>query len=189
VIESRSFIYQSGIDYRGPDPHTARDLIACTVAILGISLIELGVRIETEVRVPALANAKSVVEYIFASSGVKIRWTDDPRALGVQILNRRPSNLREDTTGFAVLIPGGVSYAGVSLPAVTDLAEQLDVPPATVLGAAMAHEIGHVLLGRSHSPFGIMSAKLDRAKLRMAMGGTLLFTAEQSIQLRAAVQN
>jgi hypothetical protein len=67
------------------------------------------------------------------------------------------------------------------------VAECEETPLATVLGTAIAHEIGHVLLRSStHSLAGVMSPKLDHRLLHMALSGALMFTASQSAQLRAA---
>ena len=50
-----------------------------------------------------------------------------------------------------------------------------------VLGHAMAHELGHLLLGsNSHSSTGIMSGKWRADELKRAAKGDLLFTAQQA---------
>ena len=50
-----------------------------------------------------------------------------------------------------------------------------------VLGHAMAHELGHLLLGsNSHSSAGIMSGKWRAEELKHAAKGDLLFTAQQA---------
>jgi hypothetical protein len=55
-----------------------------------------------------------------------------------------------------------------------------------LLGAMMAHEIGHRLLGvNSHSREGIMSIPWDARKLQEVDRGQLGFTAEQASTVRA----
>ena len=58
-----------------------------------------------------------------------------------------------------------------------------------ILGHAVAHEIGHLLLGsNSHSPMGLMRAKWSRQDLQnAARTGNLLFTSEQTRAMRAEV--
>lgn len=57
-----------------------------------------------------------------------------------------------------------------------------------VLGHAMAHEIGHVLLNlASHSPKGLMRANWDQKDLQSAATGQLLFTPEQAELIRTEV--
>jgi hypothetical protein len=59
---------------------------------------------------------------------------------------------------------------------------------ALVLGLAIAHEIGHLLLPHdSHSHGGIMRARWDRQDLRLATFGDLAFTPQQADSIRAEV--
>ena len=59
---------------------------------------------------------------------------------------------------------------------------------ALILGLAIAHEIGHLLLPHnSHSRSGIMRARWDRQDLRLATLGDLFFTAQQAESIRAEV--
>jgi hypothetical protein len=54
------------------------------------------------------------------------------------------------------------------------------------LGCAIAHELGHLLLGTdSHSQSGIMQSRWESVQFRQLTIGTLLFTAEQSERIRA----
>ena len=59
---------------------------------------------------------------------------------------------------------------------------------ALVLGLAIAHEVGHLLLPHnSHSRTGVMRARFDRQDLRLAAFGDLIFTAQQAESIRAEV--
>jgi hypothetical protein len=56
---------------------------------------------------------------------------------------------------------------------------------AQVLGHAMAHELGHLLLGsNSHSSRGIMRGTWSAADIRLVAKGDLLFTSEQTRAMR-----
>ncbi len=58
-------------------------------------------------------------------------------------------------------------------------------PQDVVLGHLMAHELGHVLLGEnSHSPLGLMSAKLSPRDLRLALDGMLFFDSNQAVRMK-----
>jgi hypothetical protein len=60
---------------------------------------------------------------------------------------------------------------------------------ARILGLAMAHEIGHLLLPfHSHSPRGIMRARWDRQDFQLATYGNLDFTPKQAELIRSEVQ-
>ena len=62
-----------------------------------------------------------------------------------------------------------------------DLAKQNPISTAQMLGCAMAHEIGHLLLGvGSHSRRGIMRAEWDRKTVRQASMGALTFTRQEA---------
>jgi hypothetical protein len=57
-----------------------------------------------------------------------------------------------------------------------------------VMGAAMAHEIGHLLLqSEAHSPSGIMQLSWSRADLLDATRGQLRFTPDQAATMRKEV--
>jgi hypothetical protein len=64
--------------------------------------------------------------------------------------------------------------------------DDLEIP--VLLGDAITHELGHLLLGSgSHSPTGIMCGQWDRNYLRLALMGRQLFTPQQSALLRVNV--
>jgi hypothetical protein len=57
---------------------------------------------------------------------------------------------------------------------------------SVILGHAVAHEIGHLLLGsNSHTPQGLMRDRWSRQDLQNAGVGYLLFTTEQAEAIRA----
>ena len=58
----------------------------------------------------------------------------------------------------------------------------------TILGAALAHEIGHVLTGLAeHSPEGIMKGNWGLAEFRLLSCKKFHFTAENAVVLRTGV--
>jgi len=65
------------------------------------------------------------------------------------------------------------------------VSETGDVSLSTMLGHAIAHEIGHVLLGtRDHSPSGIMKAVWGKADYRQAAMGLMVFTPGEREAIR-----
>ena len=62
-----------------------------------------------------------------------------------------------------------------------------DAGLSDILGHAMAHEIGHLLIGPSHSQVGIMQAEWTREDLASAARNQLSFTPSQLELLRASV--
>jgi len=78
-------------------------------------------------------------------------------------------------------------WAAVSYGKVQNLALRADVSPALILGKAMAHELGHLLLGPGHSDTGIMRAELDRGDFGAGRLPNLVFLEAQRERLRAAL--
>jgi hypothetical protein len=69
------------------------------------------------------------------------------------------------------------------------LAERNQLTVAVILGSAMAHELGHLLLpSQSHAPRGLMRADWNRGDLVMADGRGLRFTPQQGQQIRARLR-
>jgi len=68
-------------------------------------------------------------------------------------------------------------------------AEQDRGPVLRLLGAAITHEVGHLLLaGNAHSVTGIMSAQWGPKEKKDALMGVLTFSRRQSEQIRADVR-
>jgi len=124
-----------------------------------------------------LAAAREAATTILRSAGIQPIWAPcrpGTRCLHLQVLDRRIAS-HGDTTGYTV-----ADYAVVSYPTAEAAAESCGEPPGIVLGAAMAHELGHLLLpSPSHSTTGVMSPRLGCAELRLAARGELRFTPDQ----------
>jgi hypothetical protein len=68
--------------------------------------------------------------------------------------------------GHAVVGSDGGQYAAVFVPAVRARANEWNIGFDLVLGYAMAHEIGHCLLGPKHTSAGLMQARWAREDAR-----------------------
>jgi hypothetical protein len=64
--------------------------------------------------------------------------------------------------GQALVTAEGGSYASVFVPAVRSQAARLALPFGLLLGYAVAHEVGHCLLGPGHSYTGLMRSVWNR---------------------------
>ena len=160
----------------------------------------------TKVNQNTLGGAKKEVARILHQAGVETLWAapsneSGPRLPRIYItimpgsMSNRLTALRtvsKDALGFApVADPDGdqayLFYNRVEAVAMSYGASSY-ANTAEVLGCAIAHEIGHLLNGPSHSVTGLMSAKWGRWDLRYAKYGNLLFTRQQARLLRQEVE-
>jgi hypothetical protein len=149
---------------------------------------------------------EKLATYILKKAGVALTWQDcstgsasrqsGPCALSLgdtefrlYVDNERPAVATEPTIGFTVLSrdPGAdVRVAGIYYPLVRRMAGSFHVEESELLGASLAHEIGH-LLGVSHSPKGVMCPQFGRDHILQARMGGLLFSAPQASRIRAEI--
>ena len=65
------------------------------------------------------------------------------------------------------------------------MSESSGVPAGIILGHAMAHELGHLLLrSMEHSQTGIIGSRWGKEELRLSETGRLLFTTGQAEAMR-----
>ncbi len=162
-----------------------------------------------EVPGSVLDRARRQAAYLFARAGVEVLWrecpignapgdpacTASPGANDIRLrILRRPKKSRVDfephTGGVAIRAEEDNCSGFVTLyyDRVEVLAEEFQMHPALILGHAAAHEIGHLLLPTGgHSSWGIMRAKLRPEEWQRAAKGVLVFSPEESEQLRARV--
>lgn len=164
-----------------------------------------------------LKRARAIAGDVFRRAGVELEWLDwDPGTDRTRAEPTGPTDLflrvlpktdaagsgQGDLFGMVHLSEEGGVYRianvyldndrTIFLHRVTELTRERRPArfcrPATVLGHLIAHELGHLLLGRgSHSPAGITSKPWHTTHLRLAAKGQLVFTEEQAQQIRAAL--
>lgn len=158
-----------------------------------------------------LVKAERVTGRIFGEAGVKVEWLHcrrsaaeppvdhgcnrpfGPADIALRVVPRSMAtrfDSRQESLGFAT--PSVGSGRGADAWVFYHRVEELDqsglAPQDVTLGHAMAHEIGHLLLGANrHYPQGIMSPDWSPADLKLATWGMLLFTREQAERIRAEV--
>jgi hypothetical protein len=85
-------------------------------------------------------------------------------------------------------IPRSIRHVDVFYQRAAELAREGELELGTVLGHAIAHEIGHLLLGsNAHGPRGLMRAKWGPRDLQGASKGYLLFGQKEAELIRANV--
>jgi hypothetical protein len=100
----------------------------------------------------------------------------------------RNAGTSRDCLGVAWVTAGLPSRASVFFHRALELAKSRGGPLAAILGAMMAHEIGHLLLKQgAHSTGGIMRAQWGTQELKSIAHGRLGFTADEASRLALMV--
>lgn len=153
-----------------------------------------------------LSRAEREAERIFSYAEIHLTWTTGPLAsdvnsdtpsettnpptLQLRIWPRSVAGNRlssPDTLGFCLSFKN--SDAVVLADAVKKHAVYGGASFADLLGLAMAHELGHLLLQSArHSAAGIMRARLTEKGLRDDDRGYLRFTADEAESIRTEVR-
>jgi hypothetical protein len=151
-----------------------------------------------------LVEAERQATFIFRRAGINVDWRNcslgseksegacreipTPTQFVMTIMgqNRQSTN---DIFGVAFLGERGTGkYVDIFFDSITKLHQEQGSNIASLLGAVIAHEIGHLLLGsRSHSQWGIMAPHWEAEHLRRVGMGTLLFSLEQALRMRARI--
>ena len=175
--------------------------------------LRITVHVYNYVQVPrtVIAGAQTEAASVLSSAGLEAIWLDctkhgdssSPDPAGsmrsgnlnfvMNIVNRLEESypwVHRAALGFSVIPADGEfgSTSYVSLPRVRALAAPGHVSEAKLLGLAMAHELGHLLLGTAdHSYRGIMRAFWPARYFENFDASEFLFTNNQVKRLRASV--
>jgi hypothetical protein len=159
-----------------------------------------------------LSSARGEAEQIFKAAQIAVRWTDcnvpgktdgaactEPllagRELMLRLIDRAPANPADTRRVMALgesLVDreerGGVLMTVDVFP-VRAIAERAATSLAILLGRAMAHEIGHLLLGSAgHARLGLMRALWSHDELRGAKPANWGFSAREAAQMRQTLR-
>ena len=150
-------------------------------------------RNDADVPAEVLAAARETASAAYAAAGVEIAWTARPPMATVALLPRekaRQIRHRPEVIGFATGNRArGAKMAYVFVHRVEELAARYRLPASAILGAAIAHELGHLMLPHdAHTDIGLMRPILDHADFRKANRGELLFSRNQAVQIREAIE-
>ena len=158
----------------------------------GIPSVLLYLANEAGVSSDIVGGARHEVIRIYAQIGVRVIWAEhangNPKAPLVIIIPAISGQwVGPLALGVAVrgaYDSGRVAY--VFYDRVEPLAEKHQISVACLLGVAIAHEIGHLLLPYgSHSPNGLMRGEWDNRQFLLARDRLLGFTAQQAELIRA----
>jgi len=163
---------------------------------------EILIRVKADGNIPSmlLAPATAEASAILLKAGIRVRW---------ETARSRGSDQRSECVGgvadvIDVLVmeragrkdnPGALGHAlpfarfGVRVVIFYDRVAAIQTNPSpTLLGFAMAHEIGHVLIGiDSHSLSGVMRAHWDEHDYARIFAHVLTFAPEDAEAMRSRV--
>jgi hypothetical protein len=145
-----------------------------------------------------LARAQHVAVEIFRKAGMEINWqtvsapASSPHAgvdanLILRVIPSKHAGAPNSFMGFRSHRGPDDVRAIVFIDRVELFAERSSGRSGTaaILGGVMAHELGHLLLGSTHSREGVMRADWDKGDAWAATHGNLHFTPEQATFMRA----
>ncbi len=153
-----------------------------------------------------IQDAIKLVEQIYRSTGVTIEWLDctpalrqeavspgchdrlRPTTLMVQLLSRKMTKgvpVSSRVYGYAV---PEINRAGLFFGRIEDYSVAHGLEQRALLGMVLAHEIGHVLLGKgSHSGAGLMRCPWTKKNITDAARGLLSFAPKQARMIHQEV--
>jgi hypothetical protein len=160
--------------------------------------VELPVAVSDHAGVPpqVMATAKHHYEAVLGRAGIEVRWEQveagtrsirvDGAALVMHIISGEQAKCMRRSSrclGLALKSPVGRSV-GLAIVFYDGVTQQRDASLPLVLGHVMAHETGHLLLGRRHSVDGLMKAEWSstiRDRVGQGRGG---FTPDEARNMR-----
>jgi len=143
-----------------------------------------------------IASAQARLIGVFEAIGVSVVWVDryagDHSAFVVRIADEEGAESLKTAPGSIGVALGAGNRHGwlayVFYERIVHLAERNGIAVSAVLGAAIAHELGHLLMPHGcHSSRGLMRPDWNRADLLTADGHGLRFTVEHAL-IRAALE-
>jgi hypothetical protein len=150
-----------------------------------------------------LSVALDTTHRIFLNAGVRLISLGEPRssrqqadyrdarsapanALVLRIISKPMSGLASpDALGYAVVASEDSKYASVFRDHVLAATRTGRYSEGTLMGYAIAHELGHLLLGTSgHTRYGLMAGHWRNSELDRTEAGLLQFSPAESARLR-----
>jgi hypothetical protein len=117
-------------------------------------------------------------------------WQRDDRPyLVVRLIRAPPPATLPGALGYALPFASTGAHVSIFYDRLKTLSAAPTAPTYVILGHAIAHEIGHVLLRSSaHSAGGLMQAQWNAATWRLAAAGLLAFRHEEAKRICAGLQ-
>jgi hypothetical protein len=135
-----------------------------------------------------LEEAQRVVSDVYSQAGLTLMWCADDCTITIALRPRASDDTARRAKDALGYTPGGGEERGrlafVLINRVNEIADRYGTARSLVLGAAIAHELGHLLISKDHTNTGIMKAYLNQSDFRKARKGELRLTADQARHIR-----
>jgi hypothetical protein len=182
-----------------------------TVAAFGsattVERRSMTIRVLDQASLPAdtIYKMEKHVANTLSSAGVDVKWVEcsvnleackslrGPNEFWLRIIADIPAAAGTDQLGFTQRGEAGgrgIQCVNVIYPMVQKLLPHGNIEAYQVLGAAVAHEIGHLYLGtndQAHSRTGVMCGVWSWREFELASIGELNFSREQAKRIRTAM--
>ena len=186
----------------------ASSFVAVTLLTPAVSAQTLCIRVYNHAQVPAAELKVALLETtrVFKPTGLRITWqldvespedrgidmssasarkTDNRRYVVLSLLTGSPETVCPGALGFALPFAHTGAHGSIFYDRIQAMARRESVAQYIVLGSAMAHELGHVLLrSTEHSQAGLMQTRWNKTTWRLASEGLLGFLPEQLRAIR-----
>ena len=161
--------------------------------------IRITVWVENWAEVPSveLTRAQHVAGKIFQQAGLEVNWqtvsapasSPGPGAgatFVLRVIQSKDAGFPEPALGFRWQRGPDDARAIVFIDRVELFARRSNVrsETAAILGCAMVHELGHLLMGPAHSREGVMRAEWNKSDAWAAAEGSMSFTVIQAKIMR-----
>jgi hypothetical protein len=155
---------------------------------------------------PTISTAKATAAFIFGKAGITVEWVDcespteqtqhpcietiDPAQFTVVIReDRGPAQVHDSALGYATPLAGMGNHAAVLY---TPIAKAVHgsftgIDCGELLGAAVAHELGHLIMGSIRHGPGVMKGNWQRSDFLAIAQGYLSFTPEEIRELHQGI--
>ena len=158
------------------------------LAVAQHGTLQVCVRNDAHVANDTLDEALRVVSDIYSQAGLMLLWCSDDCTVTIALRPRASDDTARRAKDAMGYTPDGGEERGrlafVLINRVNEVADGYSTARSLVLGAAIAHELGHLLISKEHTNTGIMKAYLNQSDFRKARKGELRLTAEQARHIR-----
>ena len=139
--------------------------------------LQVCLRNDVHVADDTLEEARRVVSDMYSQVGLTLMWCADDCTITIALRPRASDDTARRAKDAMGYTPGGGEERGrlafVLVNRVNKIADGYSTARSIVLGAAIAHELGHLLISKQHTKTGIIKSYLNQSDFRKVGRGEL----------------